>query len=176
VINKKLNKHVMKKRFSGRLLHLYTMPFKYPNGHKTILEIIKHPGAVLIVPFISKNSIILLKQYRPVIKEYIWELPAGTLDKNENIIKCAKRELEEETSYRAKVLTKIGYIYPAPGYTTEKIWVFKAKTLYRVFAECEADEIIEPVILSLRQVKKMYSSGKIKDAKTLCALKMASCI
>ncbi|MBI4846135.1 MAG: NUDIX hydrolase, partial [Candidatus Omnitrophica bacterium] len=116
----------MKIKFNGRLIKVYEHKCVLPNGYPVKLEIVKHPGAVLIVPFISKNKIIMLKQYRPVIKKYIFELPAGTLAEKEKHLICARRELKEETGYIAKKFVRIGEIYPACGYTTERIIIFTA--------------------------------------------------
>jgi len=143
-----------------------------PNGYVVNLEIVKHPGAVLIVPFISKSKIIMLKQYRPVIDKYLHELPAGTLAKNEKHLSCASRELIEETGYAAGKLERIGEIYPAAGYTTENIVFFKATDLEPVSHQPEADEIIETHIITRQEVRKIFKSGKMVDAKTICALSM----
>lgn len=167
----------MKKRiFEGRLLKLNVEKRRLPNGYRANLEIIEHPGAVLIVPFLSRDRIVLIKQYRPVIDSYIWELPAGVLHKNESPLKCAKRETIEEIGYTAGNWKKIGYIYPAPGYTTEKIAIFKAWKLSPVNYKNEADEIITPAVLTAREAGRLLRAGKMVDAKTICALKMAGVI
>ncbi|PIU41871.1 MAG: NUDIX hydrolase [Candidatus Omnitrophica bacterium CG07_land_8_20_14_0_80_42_15] len=161
-----------KQIFQGRLLNLFLKRQKFPNGYIGTLEIIKHPGAVLIVPFLSDDKIILIKQYRPVINAYIWELPAGTLNKGEDPLKCARRELIEEIGYDAGILEKIGYIYSAPGYTTEKIIIYKAKKLIKVKAKKEVDEVITPKVFTRKAIQKLINSGKIVDAKTICAIKL----
>lgn len=164
----------MRKRiFKGRLINLYIDKRRLPGGYIANLEVIKHPGAVLIVPFLNKDRIILIKQYRPVINSYIWELPAGTLHKNEEPFKCAKRELEEETGYQAKSLKRVGFIYTAPGYTTEKILIFVAQGLRKIESKKELDEVINPRVFNKRDIKKLLLSGKITDAKTISALKLA---
>ena len=91
--------------FKGRLINLVVKKVRLPNGYLATLETIKHPGAALIVPFAGKDKVILLKQYRPVINSYIYELPAGTLDKGEKPLECAKREIIEETGFSAKKFT-----------------------------------------------------------------------
>lgn len=165
-----MNKN-LKTAYKGRLINLYLEKHKFPNGNIVNLEIIKHPGAVLVVPFLTKDKIVFIRQYRPVINSYIWELPAGTLNKNENPYSCAKRELHEEIGYTAKIIKKIGFIYPAPGYTTEKIIIFKANNLIKAkFHKHEEDEVIEPHIFTNNQVKKLIRLKKIIDAKTICAL------
>ena len=157
-------------RFDGRLLKVYQQDWKLPNGHKVTLEIVRHPGAVLIAPFIDTEHIIMLRQYRPVIDKYIYELPAGTLAKGEQHLRCAHRELKEETGYVAKKMTRIGEIYPAPGYTTERIIIFKAEKLIKETWQPEQDEIITSRAMSRSQIKTLLKRGRIIDAKTICAL------
>lgn len=131
---------------------------------------IEHPGAALIVPFLSSDRIVFLRQYRVVMKKELYELPAGTKDKGESPLACARRELPEETGYSARKIKKLGFIYPVPGYSTEVIHIFKAEGLKPQKAEQDFDEIIRTVVLSRAQVRKLFRQGKIHDAKTICAL------
>lgn len=158
--------------YKGRLLHLLIGTKTLPNGYKARFEIIKHPGAALIVPFLTKDRIILLRQMRPVIGSYIYELPAGTLDKGESSVSCARREIIEETGYSARRFTKLGSIYPVPGYSTEKITIFKAEGLKKKKIVPEKDEIIKNFIFNKKKIHKLFKSGRIVDAKTICALTM----
>jgi len=162
----------MKKKiiFKGRLLNLFVERRKFPNNYVGTLEIVKHPGAVLIVPFLNNGKIALIRQYRPVIKSTIWELPAGTLHKNEAPLVCAKRELIEEIGYKAKEWKKLGHIYPAPGYTTEKILIYEARRLEKVGSDIQEDEVIVVKELTKNQIKRLLKSGKITDSKTISAL------
>ena len=159
--------------FKGKLLNLYVEKKRFPNGYIANLEIVEHPGAVLMVPFLTKDKIVLIRQYRPVIDSNIWELPAGTLSENEAPLSCAKRELIEEIGYRAKEWKKIGYIYPAPGYTTEKIIIYKACRLKEYGADLQDDEVITSRIFSRKSIKKLFKTGRIIDAKTICALALS---
>lgn len=167
------NVSARKKIFGGKLINLYFEKQRLPNGYLASLEIVRHPGAVLIVPFIKIDEIVLIRQYRPVITSYIWELPAGTLHKNENPLSCAKRELVEEIGYTAKRWKRLGYIYPAPGYATEKILIFEARELRKVERKIEKDEIISPEIFSKKEINRLLRSGEIIDAKTISALSIA---
>ncbi|MFA5008701.1 MAG: NUDIX hydrolase [Candidatus Omnitrophota bacterium] len=161
-----MKKH--KNYFKGKILHVATKSVRLPNGHVANIDIVKHPGAVLIVPLFSNNRVILLRQYRPVIKKYIYELPAGTLEKGESPVACAKREIIEETGFSAKRLSRLSEIIPVPGYSTEKIFIYKAEDLVKTEQLCQKDEVIETFVFTKRQIQKMLKNGKIIDAKTIC--------
>ncbi|MBN1794422.1 MAG: NUDIX hydrolase [Candidatus Omnitrophica bacterium] len=156
--------------FKGKLLRLSTEERVLPNGHRAHLEVIKHPGAALVIPFVTAKKIILLRQLRPVINAYIYELPAGTLERRERPIVCARRELVEETGYAARTFRKLGVIYPVPGYSTEKITIYKATDLHKKEVCAEKDEIIKHAVVEKQEVRQLFRSGKIVDAKTICAL------
>lgn len=160
----------MKNVFKGKLLKVYVKKVRLPNGYLATFEIIKHPGAALVVPFLAKDKLIMLRQLRPVIGSYIYELPAGTIDKGESSLECAKREIVEETGYSAGSMKRLGSIYPVPGYSTEKIIIYKAEKLRARHRHAEKDEIIEIKVLTQGDVRRLFKSGKITDAKTIAAL------
>lgn len=160
----------MKKIFSGKLLKVYVKKERLPHGFVATYEMIKHPGASLIVPFLDKNTIIMLRQLRPVVGKTIYELPAGTLDKNESPLSCARREIVEETGYSAKKFTHLSTIYPVPGYSTERIFLYRAEGLRPVSRRPEEDEVIDSVHMSKAAVRKLFRQGALVDAKTICAL------
>jgi len=143
---------------------------KLPNGRTTRITLINHPGAVIIAPFLNKNTVVMMRQFRPALKKYIYELPAGTLDPNESLDTCARRELLEETGLKAKQLIKLGAIYPVPGYSTEIIHVFKAGQLTMTHAQPEEYEVIEIIPMTRPQVRRLFVRGKLMDAKSICAL------
>ncbi|MEJ2745036.1 MAG: NUDIX hydrolase [bacterium] len=165
-----------KKIYKGKIVQLSLNRKKLPGGYVADIEVVHHPGAVLIVPHLNRERIVFIRQYRPVIDEYIWELPAGTLKRNETPLECAKREMEEEIGYAAKRWKRIGMIYPAPGYTTEKIYLFTAKQLTRVGSRRDQDEIIRPRSFSKKEVAGLLGRGKLVDAKTICALVMSGVV
>lgn len=160
--------------FEGKVIKVVTERKTLPNDSVIDLEVVEHRGAALIVPFLSKNKIIILKQFRPAINSYLYELPAGTLEVGETPVVCARREIKEETGYQAQKLTKLGVIYPVPGYSTEKIHIFRADGLKKpaVKAQMDKDEIIYPAVFTHKQIKDFFSRGVIVDAKTICALAM----
>ena len=158
---------IIKKRFLDFRQH---QPVKLPNGRTVSISYINHPGAVIVVPFLTKDKIVFMRQFRPTLKKYIYELPAGTLDPKESLAICAKRELIEETGFRCATMTKVGQIYPVPGYSTEIIHCFKAEGLTQGEAEPEEYEVIQNIIMTKTQVKKLFKQGKLQDGKSICAL------
>ena len=161
-----------KTHFKGKLLHLMTRWVTLPNGYSLRIELIKHPGAALIVPFLTNGKVILLRQFRPAVNSYLYELPAGTLSKNERPLACARREIVEETGYAASRFTLLGALHPVPGYSTEKITVYKAEKLTPKKRNAEKDEVIEGHIVTRPEVRRLFKGGRITDAKTICAFTM----
>jgi len=166
----------MKTIFKGKLLKVCVKKERLPNGYLATFEMIRHPGASLIVPFLNQNTVILLRQLRPVIDSYIYEFPAGTLDNGESPLSCARREITEETGYSAKRFTLLGTIYPVPGYSTEKIFIYKAESLKPAARIPEKDEIIEHKLFTRSQIRRLFKQGKIVDAKTICGLALCGLI
>ncbi len=163
-------------RIRGRKFTYIQKNKRLPNGVVTRLEMIEHPGAALIVPFLSRDKIVFLQQYRAVLGKILYELPAGTTDKDESPLACARRELPEETGYAARKFAKLGYIHPVPGYSTEVIHIFQAEGLRPQKAEKDFDEIIRTIVLSRSQIRKLFRAGRINDGKTICALAFAGII
>ncbi|MDE2221925.1 MAG: NUDIX hydrolase [Candidatus Omnitrophica bacterium] len=148
----------------------YNQPVKLPNGRVTRINLINHPGAVIIAPFLNKKTVVMMRQFRPVLKKYIYELPAGTIDPGERPVRCARRELLEETGLKAGLLAKLGAIYPVPGYSTEVIHIFKAEQLTMTQAQPEDYEVIDIMPMSRSEVRALLKKGKLMDAKSICAL------
>ena len=158
--------------FKGRLLRLTRKKVRLPGGYMAQLEIINHPGAALIIPLVSCDRVILLRQLRPVAGAYLYELPAGTLDPGETPLACARREIREETGFSAGRLTRLGRILPVPGYSTEKIEIFKGEQLRPCAVRPEADEVIRAGVKTRQQIRRLFKQGRIVDAKTICAFAM----
>ena len=110
--------------YNGNYLDLINVDVKLPDGNLSNRDIIKHPGACAIIPFLTDNQVILIEQFRKPLEKTILEIPAGKLDKNEEIINCAHRELEEETGYKAKEMIYLGSIATAPGFCDEIIHLY----------------------------------------------------
>jgi ADP-ribose pyrophosphatase len=143
------------------------------NGNDTTIHVLRHPGAVAIVPFLDEATIILIHQYRHAIGDYIWEIPAGTLDVGEDLLECARRELIEETGFRAGEMRPIGEIFPAPGYSDERIHIFMARELSPDVQNLEDDEVLQVHRVPLPDALAMIDSGDIRDAKTIAGLLLA---
>jgi len=160
----------MKIIYKGKLLKVMVKRQRLPSGYLATFEMIEHPGASLVVPFLSRDRIIILRQLRPVIGSYIYELPAGTLDRNETPLACARREIIEETGYSARRFTFLGKIYPVPGYSTERIYLYKAEGLRREEHVPEEDEVIESHVFNRAEIRRLFRGHRITDAKTIAAL------
>ena len=159
-----------KKRYQGSFLTIYSTSVQLPDGRRATCDVIEHPPAVVIVPVLPDGRLVLLRQYRPVISEYLLELPAGKLDPGEAPEAGAARELEEETGYRAGTLRAITGFYPAPGSMTEWMTLFVASDLRLARAHRDEDELIELKRMTLEQALARADNGKIKDAKSLVGL------
>ena len=141
-----------------------------PNGNRATLQLLHHPGAAAVVPFVSGDRILLLRQYRHAAGGFIWEVPAGKLDPGEAPERCATRELEEETGYRAGCLQRTGSILTTPGFTDERIHLFCAFDLEPGRLAQESQEVIEIHELEFSQALEMIGREEIVDAKTIVAL------
>ena len=139
-------------------------------GRKVRREIIQHPGAAAILAFDENGKVILVKQHR-FPHGYVLEIPAGTLEKKEAPIKCAFRELQEETGYSAKKMSPLITYYPSIGYNAEVIHCFLASGLKKMGElKLDEDEILSVVKMDLKKVITMIKNGKIQDSKTICAI------
>ena len=144
------------------------------NGTRVTLELLRHPGAAAVVPFLDRERILLIRQYRFAANGVIWEVPAGKRDPGETAEACAARELEEETGYRAGRIERTGEILTTPGFSDERIWLFCAFDLLPGPARPEPSEAIELHTVELARALEMIRSGEIVDAKTIVALHHAS--
>ena len=154
--------------YDGKYVHLdvYNITIR---GRKVRREIVKHPGAAAILAFDEKGKIILVRQHR-FPRGYVLEIPAGTLEKGEAPKRCALREIQEETGYKAKRMTHLITYYPSVGYNTEAIHCFVASGLTSGKMNLDTDESITVKKMDLSRLIKMIKSGKIIDSKTICAV------
>lgn len=141
-----------------------------PVRGKLTVEMVRHPGAAAILPLLDPSTILLIRQYRPVVGGWLWEIPAGTLEPDESPIECARRELLEETGYHAASIAEVGLVYPVPDFSDDLIHVFVAQNLSFQGRVLENDELIENVPTSLAQAIEMIRRGEIIDGKTLISI------
>ena len=158
------------KIFKGRVVDLAVDRVRLPNGKVCELELIRHPGASVVVPVDSSGSVFLIRQYRHATGGFLLEAPAGKLDPGESPEACAAREVQEETGFRAGRLEPLGWIWTTPGFTDEKIWLFLGEELTPVPQELQDDEVLSVERMPLEEAIEMALTGQITDAKTICAL------
>jgi len=159
-----------KELFQGRIIRLVERKLVLPNGRRTTFHIVEHPGAVAIVPVHANGDVVLLRQFRPTIGMEIYEIPAGTIEKGEGPLATAKREIVEETGFKAKRWDKIADFYTAPGFCDERMHVYVARDLTPAKADGDDDEILRPVRLSIDAALKLIRTRRIRDAKSIAGL------
>ncbi|MGL4848522.1 MAG: NUDIX domain-containing protein [Clostridium sp.] len=167
----KLEEKILKEelKHKGNFLEFINMTVELPDGNMGTRDIIRHPGASAIIPFIDDENVILVKQFRAALNKILIEIPAGKLEKGEDPFICAKRELEEETGFKSDNIEYLGTIATGAGFTDELIHIYKATKLYEGIKEGDEDEFIDIVKISMSEVKRMIKCGEIIDAKTISA-------
>ena len=136
------------------------------NGRRVERDIVVFPESVIILPVLTRERIILIRQYRAAINDYIYEAPAGVVEKDEHPKEAARRELIEETGYEPGELIPLGHYYPVPGYSTEKMHFFIARRLEYVGMRPEPYEVITPTVVNLDDALEMIKDNQIVDLKT----------
>ena len=162
---------VIKKNYiyQGKILSLRKDDARLPNGKPCIREIVEHSGGACAL-YIEDGKVLLVRQYRYAYGESIYEIPAGKLNQGEDPMFAAARELEEETGVRPARMEHLFTMYPSPGYTDEKIYIYQAFDGEQVPVHPDEDEFVERVFVPLKRAKEMLKTGEIKDAKTIVAL------
>lgn len=155
---------------SGRVGKFCLERAALPGGKSATFEVVRHPGAAAVCAFLDESTVLLLRQYRHAAGGTIWEVPAGKLDSGEAPERCAARELEEETGYRAGRLQKLPAILTTPGFSDERIHLFAAFNLQRTTQQLEAHEVIEVIPTPFSRALQMVWRGEITDAKSALAL------
>lgn len=159
--------------FQGKIVTVKVERVLLPDGRESSREIVVHRGAVALVPLLEKageKEIVLTRQYRKPVEEVLLEIPAGTLEEGEEPLVCAQRELREETGMKAEKLELIATYYSAPGFCTEKMYLYLATGLEPQAGEADFDEKIEVVKLPLPKALELVQKGEIKDGKSIIGI------
>jgi ADP-ribose pyrophosphatase len=165
--------------YSGRVISVDVDRVRFPDGTEGELEMVRHPGASAVVPFLSDPGgedpqILLIKQYRYAAEGFLYEIPAGRLDPGEAPEACALRELREETGCTARSVEHMYTFFTTPGFTDEKIHLFLAVGLERGEAKREKDEFLEVETLALSRALELIKGGEIRDGKTVVGILFAA--
>jgi ADP-ribose pyrophosphatase len=156
--------------FRGRIVQLDVDSVVEPSGKEVEREVIRHPGAAVLLAVTPEGRVLLVRQFRYAAGETLLEVPAGTIDPGESPEQTAGRELVEETGYHPGRLEKIAEFYPSPGIVSEKMHLFLATELERRQAAPDSDESLEIVELPLEQALRLEPGRDVRDAKTIVAL------
>jgi len=164
---------------TGKIIKLDTDTVRFPDGSVGEMDMVRHPGASAIVPFLTdpkRNDpeLLLIKQYRYAAEQYLYEIPAGRLDPGEDPAHCAARELREETGCRAGRIEFLLTMFTTPGFTDERIHLFIATGLERGATAHEADEFLTVETVTLSRALQLIQKGEIKDAKTALGILFAA--
>lgn len=168
-----------RRAYSGRIINLDIDTVRFPDGTQGELEMVRHPGASAVVPFLSDPAgadpqLLLIRQYRYAALDFLYEIPAGRLEPGEDPLSCARRELREETGCTAGSLEHMHTMYTTPGFTDEKIHLFLAWNLTIGASSTEADEFISIETVPLSAALLMIRDGRINDAKTALGILYAA--
>lgn len=161
------------KLYTGPVFDVDKVYLQLPDGRERVYDLVEHGGSVTIVPVDDEDKIYFVTQYRVGANECLLELPAGVLEKGEEPLVSAEREIREEIGMGAREITSLGSFYLAPGYTTEYMTIFLARGLYPSPLDPDEDEFLEIVSMPIDAVYQKAFSGEIQDGKTLAALLLA---
>ena len=168
------------RKYTGKVIRVDLDQVSFPDGSTGSLEMIRHPGACAVIPFLDDPAgpdprVLLIHQFRHAADGMLWEIPAGTLGPDEAPLACARRELAEEAGMEAAELVRLSTIFTTPGFTDERIHLYVARQLRPVALAREPDEFITVHEKKWSEVGRMIRKGKIRDAKSLCALLYVNC-
>ena len=162
--------------YEGRIFTLDVDRVELPSGHTVSMEIVRHPGSVVLLPMPTADHIILIRQYRYTIDKWIWELPAGSLKPGEDPAEAAARECEEEIGRVPKRVARLRAFYPTPGFCDEEMIFYLCDELVEPSPDSTArrdeDEDLEPRIFTLDEAREMLDAGEIVDLKTAVGLSL----
>ncbi len=167
------SKEFSQRIFKGKILELSIESARMPDGRIHEMEIVRHPGGAAVVAINNSDEVCLLREYRHAAQDWIWELPAGKRDGDENFLQTAQRELQEEAGLLANHWSVLGYTFSSPAFFTEVIHLYLARELKQVTASTEEYEYIEVHWTRFQAALQWATTGQITDAKTLVGLFLA---
>jgi ADP-ribose pyrophosphatase len=156
--------------FRGKVVELKVERVVEPGGVETTREVVCHPGSVVVIPHLPDGRLLLVRQYRHPVRESLWELVAGSVEKGETPRQGARRELREETGYHARVLKPLLEFYPSPGILSEKMHLVEARDLIPSKGQPDPDERIEIGFFTVSKLMEMIRRNEIRDGKTLVGI------
>jgi ADP-ribose pyrophosphatase len=160
--------------FAGRVLGLTVDRVRLANGRVSDLEVVRHGGAVAIVPLTAHDEVLLVRQFRYATGDWLLEVPAGKLDPGEDPRAAAGRELEEETGFRARSVEPLGWVWSTPGFSNEKIWLYLARGLEPSRQALEDDEVLTVERVPLADAVEQALDGTLHDSKSVACLLRAA--
>jgi ADP-ribose pyrophosphatase len=173
-MDKPILPHEIKKVYQGRIFTVVTERVTLPSGHELDVEVVRHPGSVVIIPITGDGRVLLVRQYRHAIGRALWELPAGSLKPQENPDDAAARECHEEVGLVPARVERLGSFLPTPGYCDEEMIFYKATGLREPGEGDEAhpdeDEDLEPQAFARADLHRMIANGEIADLKTVAGV------
>lgn len=152
--------------FDGVAIHLFRDEILLPNGNKGVREVVRHPGAVCVLPLTDDGQVIFVNQFRYALNKVTLEVPAGKLEKGEDPMEAALRELSEETGVEAKTIVPMGALYTTPALMDEIIYMYIATDLSQGEQHLDEDEFVNVIKIPLSKAVEMVMNGEIRDAKT----------
>ncbi|HET9401907.1 MAG TPA: NUDIX hydrolase [Candidatus Acidoferrales bacterium] len=156
--------------FQGKVFDVRVDQVVEPGGVQATREVVTHHGSVVLLPVLRDANIILVRQYRHTVGDFLWEIPAGRIERGESPLAAAKRELAEETGYRARRLKLLMDVYPTPGFVAEHMYLYAATGLTAGGTNFDADERIETRPFPLATLLRMIRARKIHDAKSVAGI------
>jgi len=153
--------------FSGRIIDVRRDKVRLVNGRTVTREVVEHLGGAVVVPVDEKGNVIAVRQFRYPFERELLELPAGKLERGEDPLECAVRELSEETGYTAGRFTFLGEAYPSPGYCHESLYIYLATDLKAGAQHLDEDEFLRVEVIPLEEFVRAVMDGKVRDAKTI---------
>ena len=172
-IQKNTQVHQVHQHYQGTLFSFVSEDVTLPNGSRTELAMVRHPGSTAVVALFDDNTVLMERQYRHAVKDYLLEIPAGTMEPGELPLDCARRELEEETGYVAEEFIELSKVLILPAYSDEKIYVYLARDLTLTHQNLDNDEIIDVVKYPFDKALNLIGDGHISEALTILSLQMA---